>query len=57
MSHSFDLHPIVVVVALALGGLLGGIVGLLVAVPATAVSRSAFLQLRRARSAEAVDSG
>ena len=46
MSRSLDLHPIMVLVALALGGLLGGIIGLLVAVPAAAVARSAFLQLR-----------
>ena len=46
MSRSVDLHPIVVLVVIALGGMLGGIVGLLVAVPAAAVARSAFLQLR-----------
>jgi predicted PurR-regulated permease PerM len=46
MSRSVDLHPMMVLVVLALGGLLGGIVGLLVAVPAAAVARSAFLQLR-----------
>jgi predicted PurR-regulated permease PerM len=46
MSRSVDLHPIVVLVVLALGGMLGGIVGLLVAVPVAAVARSAFLQLR-----------
>lgn len=46
MSRSLDLHPVMVLVVLALGGMLGGIVGLLVAVPAAAVARSAFLQLR-----------
>jgi predicted PurR-regulated permease PerM len=46
MSQSLDLHPIVVLVVLALGGMLGGIIGLLVAVPAAAVARSAFVQLR-----------
>ena len=46
MSRSVDLHPIVVLVVIALGGMLGGIVGLLVAVPVAAVARSAFLQLR-----------
>ena len=56
MSHSVDLHPIVVLVVLALGGLLGGIIGLIVAVPAAAVARSAFLQVRGARSANPIDS-
>ena len=46
MSRSLDLHPIMVVVVLALGGMLGGIIGLIVAVPAAAVARSAYLQLR-----------
>jgi predicted PurR-regulated permease PerM len=56
MSHSVDLHPIVVLVVLALGGLLGGIIGLIIAVPAAAVARSAFLQVRAARSAPPIDS-
>ena len=46
MGRSLDLHPIMVVVVLALGGMLGGIIGLIVAVPAAAVARSAYLQLR-----------
>ena len=46
MSRSVDLHPLVVLVVIALGGMLGGIIGLLIAVPAAAVARSAFLQLR-----------
>jgi predicted PurR-regulated permease PerM len=56
MSHSVDLHPIVVLVVLALGGLLGGVIGLLVAVPAAAVARSAVLQVRAARSVDSIDS-
>jgi hypothetical protein len=43
MSRSVDLHPLVVI---GLGGMLGGIIGLIVAVPAAAVARSAVLQLR-----------
>ena len=34
MGRSLDIHPLVVLVVTALGGLLGGIVGLLLAVPA-----------------------
>ena len=34
MGRSLDIHPLVVLVVTALGGLLGGIVGLILAVPA-----------------------
>ena len=33
MGKSLDIHPLVVLVVTALGGLLGGIVGLILAVP------------------------
>ena len=39
MGRSLDIHPLVVLVATALGGLLGGIVGLLLAVPAYVIAR------------------
>ena len=52
MSRSVDLHPMVVLIVIALGGMLGGIVGLLIAVPAAAVARSAYLQLRRSGFAD-----
>jgi predicted PurR-regulated permease PerM len=48
MSRSVDLHPLMVLVVIARGGMLGGIIGLIVAVPLAAVIRSAFLQLRSA---------
>ena len=54
MGRSVEPYPIVVLVVLALGGMLGGIVGLLVAVPAAAVARSASLQLRSARYADGI---
>jgi predicted PurR-regulated permease PerM len=38
MGRSLDLHPVVVMVALAVGGVLGGIVGAFLAVPAVAVA-------------------
>ena len=41
MGRSLDIHPLVVLVATALGGLLGGIVGLLLAVPAYVIARGA----------------
>ena len=34
MGRTLDIHPLVVLVVTALGGLLGGIVGLILAVPA-----------------------
>ncbi len=46
MGRSLDIHPLVVLVATALGGLLGGIVGLLLAVPAYVVARSAITRFR-----------
>ncbi len=39
MARSFDLHPIVILMALVFWGLLWGIVGMLLAVPMTAVLR------------------
>jgi predicted PurR-regulated permease PerM len=38
MGRSLDLHPVVVMVALSVGGILGGIVGAFLAVPAVAVA-------------------
>ena len=35
MGRTLDIHPLVVLVVTALGGLLGGIVGLILAVPAS----------------------
>ena len=46
MGQSLDIHPLVVLVVTALGGLLGGIVGLILAVPAYVIARSAFARLR-----------
>jgi putative heme transporter len=45
-SRSVRLHPVVVVVTVVSGGLLGGIVGAVVAVPIVAVAWSVLSQLR-----------
>jgi predicted PurR-regulated permease PerM len=47
MGKTLDVHPLIVLVVTALGGLLGGIVGLILAVPAWVIGRDA---LSRARS-------
>jgi predicted PurR-regulated permease PerM len=47
MGRSLDIHPLIVLVVTALGGLLGGIVGLMLAVPAWVIAQNA---LSRARS-------
>jgi putative heme transporter len=47
MSRSLDIHPLVVLVVTALGGLVGGIVGLILAVPAWVLVTSAISRLRR----------
>ena len=46
MGRSLDIHPLVVLVVTALGGLLGGIVGLILAVPVYVIARSAIVRLR-----------
>jgi putative heme transporter len=46
MGRSLDIHPLVVLVVTALGGLVGGIVGLILAVPAYVIVRSAISRFR-----------
>ena len=46
MSQTLDIHPLVVLVVTALGGLLGGIVGLILAVPAYVIGRDAISRFR-----------
>jgi predicted PurR-regulated permease PerM len=46
MGSSLHIHPMLVLVVTALGGLLGGIVGLILAVPTYAVMGSALRRLR-----------
>ena len=48
MGRSLDVHPLVVLVVTALGGLLGGIVGLILAVPFFVIARDAISRLRAA---------
>ena len=46
MGRTLDIHPLVVLVVTALGGLIGGIVGLILAVPATVIASNAITRLR-----------
>ena len=46
MGRTLDIHPLVVLVVTALGGLLGGIVGLILAVPAYVIASNAIARLR-----------
>ena len=46
MGRTLDVHPLVVLVVTALGGLLGGIVGLILAVPAYVIVGNAIGRLR-----------
>ena len=46
MSTSLDIHPLIVLVVTALGGLVGGIVGLILAVPAYVIVRDGLARLR-----------
>ena len=46
MGRTLNIHPLVVLVVTALGGLLGGIVGLILAVPAWVIASNAITRLR-----------
>ena len=46
MGTSLDIHPLVVLVVTALGGLVGGIVGLILAVPIYVIARDAIGRFR-----------
>jgi putative heme transporter len=46
IGRTLDIHPLVVLVVTALGGLLGGIVGLIHAVPAWVIAGNAITRLR-----------
>ena len=48
MGRTLDVHPLVVLVVTALGGLLGGIVGLILAVPFFVIARDGIARLRAA---------
>jgi putative heme transporter len=48
MGRTLDVHPLIVLVATALGGLLGGIVGLILAVPFYVIARDGISRLRAA---------
>jgi putative heme transporter len=54
MSKTLDIHPLVVLVVTALGGLVGGIVGLILAVPAWVIASSAIARLRERGTFERV---
>jgi putative heme transporter len=54
MGNSLDIHPLVVLVVTALGGLVGGIVGLILAVPAYVTGRDAIRRFRSRGIAEMV---
>lgn len=47
MGRTLDIHPVVVLVVTALGGLVGGIVGLILAVPATVIAADGISRLRQ----------
>jgi predicted PurR-regulated permease PerM len=46
MGKTLDIHPLVVLVVTALGGILGGIVGLILAVPAWVIAGNLINRLR-----------
>jgi predicted PurR-regulated permease PerM len=54
MGQRLDIHPVVVLIVTALGGLLGGIVGLILAVPATVIAGSAVARMRSRGALERV---
>jgi predicted PurR-regulated permease PerM len=46
MGRTLDIHPVVVLIVTALGGLVGGIVGLILAVPFTVIAADGISRLR-----------
>jgi len=46
MSRTLDIHPLIVLLVTALGGIVGGIVGLILAVPAWVIATNAIGRLR-----------
>lgn len=46
MGRTLDIHPLIVLIVTALGGVIGGIVGLILAVPLYAIARNAIARLR-----------
>lgn len=58
MSGQLELHPLVVLIATTAGGVLGGIVGLVIAVPATVVTIDLVKRVQRiVRQADATTPG
>ena len=53
-GRPLDIHPLIVLVVTALGGVIGGIVGLILAVPFFAIARNAIAHLRSRDVAELV---
>jgi predicted PurR-regulated permease PerM len=47
-GRSLELHPVVVLLAVAAGGALFGVAGTLLAVPVTAVALNSLAEVRRA---------
>jgi predicted PurR-regulated permease PerM len=45
MGHTIDLHPVVIIISLLIGGQLWGIIGMMLAVPAAALLRVLIKQL------------
>ena len=54
MSRTLAIHPLVVLIVTALGGLLGGMVGLILAVPAYVIASNAISRFRSRGLAEKV---
>jgi predicted PurR-regulated permease PerM len=55
MGRTLDIHPLSVLVVTTLGGVLGGIVGLLLAVPVTVIVGGGVRRLRDRGVSETVD--
>ena len=55
MGRTLAIHPLVVLIVTSLGGLIGGIVGLVLAVPAFMIGRDAIARLRSGGFVERVD--
>jgi putative heme transporter len=57
MGRTLAIHPLIVLIVTALGGLLGGMVGLILAVPAYVIASDAISRFRSRGLAEKVAAG
>jgi predicted PurR-regulated permease PerM len=57
MGRTINIHPIAIILALAIGGILAGIIGVFISVPIVTVLATALHYLRETREQPAIEPG